>query len=232
MLKGYSHKLLIAALLATLLLAAGCSDDDDNIEGTARLMVVQAGFGLPAVELLIDDAVKASDLVYLDNTEYFYLDAGEHNVKLREAGTQIPFYVDVDVTLQANQSHTLFIGDTAQNLSTHFVVDNVTRPDTTGETGLRLVNLALNPDAVTITNPVDSEVVAEFENIPYGGSTDFFTVPAGDWAFEIRDSIHGEVLYTSDNLTLQSAKAYTLLAHGMFRDFGDTDLALTLIENL
>lgn len=233
MLKGNSHnRLMILAILALLLFVAGCGDDDDELESTARLMVVQAGFGLPGVDLLVDDAVKATDLDYLENTRYFTMDAGEHNVKLRETGTPTPFYVDVDVMLQANQTHTLFIGDTAQNLTTHLVIDNVTRPDTTGQAALRLVNLALNPNAITIKNPVDSEVVAQFENIQYGASTDFFGVPAGDWAFEIRDPITDEILYTSGNLTLQSTKAYTLLAHGMFRDVGDTDLGLTLIDNL
>lgn len=228
------HRLLVT-LLAVLLLTAGCGDDDDdldNLENTARLMVVQAGFGLPTVEVLIDDEVEASDLDYLENTRYFTIDAGEHNVKLREGETQSPIFVNVDVTLQRNQSHTLFISDTAGALSTHFVTDNVTRSDTTGLASVRLVNLALNPNAITIKNPLDSEVVAQFENIEYGDVTQFFEIPSGDWAFEIRDPTTDQILYTSGNLTLGSTNAYTLLAHGMFRDVGTTDLGLTLIENL
>jgi hypothetical protein len=222
-------------LLAALLLAAGCGDDDDdfnNLDDTARLMVVQAGFGLPTVEVLVDDEVEKSDLDYLETTGYFKLTAGEHNVKVREGGTQSPFYVDVDITLTQNQTHSLFIADTASDLSTHFTVDNAVLPDTTGQAIVRLVNLALQPEAITIKNSVDSEVVAQFDDIAYGESTDFYAVTAGDWAFEIRDPLTDQVYYTSGNLTLQSGSTYTLLAHGLYRDVGNTSLSLTLIENL
>src|SRR5688572_9748983 len=73
---------VLRLLLAVAALTAACSDDEGTgpEEGMARLRVVHADAELAEVDVVVDDIEMASDLSFLDASDYLDLEAGSRQV--------------------------------------------------------------------------------------------------------------------------------------------------------
>ncbi len=73
---------VLPLLLAVAALTAACSDDDGTGpgEGLARLRVVHADARTGEVDVVVDDIEMASDLSFLDASDYLELEAGSRQV--------------------------------------------------------------------------------------------------------------------------------------------------------
>jgi trimeric autotransporter adhesin len=73
---------VLRLLLAVAALTAACSDDEGTgpEEGMARLRVVHADAELAEVDVVVDDIEMATDLSFLDASDYLELEAGSRQV--------------------------------------------------------------------------------------------------------------------------------------------------------
>lgn len=191
--------------------AAACSDEGTGPgEGMTRLRVVHAEAGLPELDAVIDDIELASDLSYLDASEYLELDPGSHSVVfLTEAGT-----VDsVELSLAEGVDYTVFPCCVGIRGSLFLTDDNA--PSSEGNAKVRVVHFASAPPLdVYLTEPeADLEAeTAEVVSIRSFEASDYLEVPTGDYQIRFTNAGSKTVVIDGGTTSLSSGQVRTAIA--------------------
>ncbi len=209
---------------------AGCSDDNDNpaAPGTpaARVNVVHASPNAPAVDLLVDGAVKGSGLAFPNNTGYLDVPAGARNVKVNVSGTSTTA-INADLTLSSAASYSVFAVDSVSKIAPLVLTDDLTAP-AAGKAHVRFVHLSPNAPAVDV-GVTGGAVV--FGNKTFKQFTAFTPLDAGTYDLEVRLAGTGTVVLPLPGITLQAGKIYTVFARGFVGGTGAQALGAEIDVN-
>ncbi|PJF33272.1 MAG: cell wall anchor protein, partial [Phototrophicales bacterium] len=117
-----------------------CSDDDNPVTPApeSRVLVVHASPDAPGVDLLVDNAIAGSNLVFPNNTGYLTVEAGTRNVKVNVSGTSTTV-IEADLNLEADKNYTVFAVDAVTNISALVLSDDLT-PPASGNAHVRFVH--------------------------------------------------------------------------------------------
>jgi hypothetical protein len=206
---------LFTLLLAATALTAAC-DDDDNTgpEGEARVRIVHASPDAPNVDVLLDDDEVLSDVPYLEASDYLEASAGEHNVKVKAAGTATTV-IETDVTLAEGADYTVIAAGLAAEITPIVLLDDNSTP-AAGNARVRAIHGAPGAPAVDVyvTAPgADIETALPvLTDVEFGDVADYLEVPAGDYQVRVTPAGTKVVAIDSGALTLESGQVRTAIA--------------------
>lgn len=223
---NYTTRLAVAILLVALVggamavgpLASSHIPEESTDQATTYLRVAHATADAPAVDVYLDNETVVSNASFGDVTDYLTLEAGTYNLTITAAGDPDTVVFEDNVTLSPRTATTVAASgavseDAEQEFAPRAFTDNPFTPGA-NDSALRVVHLSADAPAVNVTTANGSVVLAE--NVSFGESTDYLTVPAGEYAVEIRtvaDDDNGTLVDTV-NVSVEGGVAYTAWAIG------------------
>ncbi|MBS0319429.1 MAG: DUF4397 domain-containing protein [Proteobacteria bacterium] len=124
----------IAPSLDTTLLVSGPNDalvitpmSDDNLppdSSAARLRVVNAAPDITAFDVSVDDVVVATNVTYPGPSPYFYVQSGNHTIKLLSPGTTTPIFTVNSTAFGGNNVYTVYLMGPSSALQDVVTQDN------------------------------------------------------------------------------------------------------------
>jgi len=209
---NYRKTVLVSVLLiAVLFTLPGQSWAQET---TARLRFLHAVPGAPDIDIYLDGALVAPGQSYEDATPYLTVAAGEHQVAVRQAGTDAAAaaLVEVPVSLASSLAYSLVVQGTPDAVEAALYEDVLDElaPGMARLTAINTISGAPALDVLTATGgPLLQGVNYATQygtiNIP-AGVQDLVVVPAGG-------SVEGAVA-TIGQVPLHSGSLYTLLILG------------------
>ena len=195
-----------------------------------RIMAIHASPDAPPVDLLVNDRIVATDLLYPGNTGYLGVMSGTRNLKVNAAGTETTV-IDADLDLEPGSNTSVFAFNTLENIQPLVLVDDLTEP-TEGKAHVRVVHLAPDAPPVDITLP-DGTVL--FDGVAFGESDNnglFTPIDAGTYDLEVRLAGTDTVVLPLSGITLEDGKIYTVFANGFVQPAeGQPPLGAEIIIN-
>jgi hypothetical protein len=113
----------------------GCGSSSS---GTANLRIFQASPDAPHVNILIDGASTAPNIVYGNNTGYLSLKSGSHHVQAVPVNSSTPIF-DQSISVASSSNHTLLLTGAAASIKPVTLTDGGTTT-TTGDGHVRVLN--------------------------------------------------------------------------------------------
>jgi hypothetical protein len=222
---------LVATLLGALLVAgatAGVAQDDgtetvqnestnETDDGTAQLRIVHAVPDAQAVDVQVDGETVLENATFGTASDYLSVDTGDRQLTITDANDSEQVYYNETLPLQPGTYTIAAAGEASEDGAEPFtpviLLDEAVEP-ADDEALVRLAHLAPDAPAVDVTVAESGETL--FENATFANSTDYQSVPAGDYALEVRaaDAANDSDPVATVNVTLDNATAYTAFAVG------------------
>jgi len=203
-------RLAVVSAVLLLVLATATTVFADQHE--ARVRVVHASPDAPAVDVWVNDAIKAfTNAPFKGITSYAELDPGNYNFKVVPAGATEPAVIDADVGLDADTDYTVVAVGKLADIEPLVLVDDNTLP-AAGMAHVRFVHAS--PDAPNVDIYVKDGPVL-FENVPFKQAFPYVPVNAGTYDLEVRVHDTGAVVLEVPGLALADQTVYTVFAMGL-----------------
>ncbi|MGZ5434295.1 MAG: DUF4397 domain-containing protein, partial [Thermoanaerobaculia bacterium] len=167
----------IAACVAVLVMSSGCQNSGRE-QSTTDMRVLNAVIDAEALDVLVDDDVKASGLAAGSTAAYANFSSGNRNVKIRSATTQT---VLVERSIDfSSTSQTLVVFGRRSAIGLLLLNDD----DTTPSSGkFRVRAMGLSPEAASVDVYLSSgdisSTAATLSAVGYGAATDYVEVNPG-----------------------------------------------------
>lgn len=222
--------LLLVLAVSAGLISAGCKSDETvtpPAPGAASLMAIHASPNAPAVDILVDNAVANSGLIFPNNTPYVGVASGTRNIKVRPTGTTTTA-IEANLSLAENSSTSVFAVDSLSKISALVVTDDLSAP-ATGKAHVRFIHLSPNAPAVDIALQGGAVV---FGNRAFKTFTSFTPLDAGTYDLEVRVAGTQTVVLPLNNVSLRAGEIYTVFARGFVGGAGSQALDAKTITNL
>jgi len=175
---------VLRLLLAVAALTAACSDEGTGPgEGMARLRVVHAEARTGEVDVVVDDIEMASDLSFLDASDYLELDAGSRQVVFLTADGTLD---SLQLNLAEGVDYTVFPCCFGFRNSLFLTDDNAESAE--GNAKVRVIHFASAPTVDIYLTAPDADLEAETPTlVALRGSdaSDYVEVSSGDYQIRI-----------------------------------------------
>ena len=201
----------VAVLTLVLVLAMAMPTMAAN--GKARVRVVHASPDAPAVDVWVNDSIKAfTNAPFKGVTAYAELDPATYNVKVVPAGATTPVVIEANLGLEADKDYTVVAVNTLANIEPLVLVDNNATP-AEGKAHVRFVHAS--PDAPAVDIAVANGGPVLFGNVPFKGVGDYLPVDAGTYDLEVRLAGTTTVVLSVPGVRLSNQTVYTIFAMGL-----------------
>jgi hypothetical protein len=204
--------LLRLGMIVVALAAAACSDDQGTGpgEGMARLRVVHAAAELAEIDVVVDDIELASDLSYLDASEYLELEAGTRSVAfLTDEGT-----VDsIRVALAEGADYTVLPCCSGFAGSLFLADDN--SPSSEGNAKVRVIHFASAPPLDVYLTAPDVDIELETPTLVALRNSDvseYVQVPTDDYQIRLTNAGTKTVVVDGGTASLSPGQVRTAIA--------------------
>jgi trimeric autotransporter adhesin len=176
---------VLRLLLAVAALTAACSDDEGTgpEEGMARLRVVHADAKTGEVDVVVDDIEMASDLSFLDASDYLELEAGSRQVVFLTADSTLD---SLQLNLAEGVDYTVFPCCFGAPNSLFLTDDNAESAE--GNAKVRVIHFATAPTVDVYVTAPDTDLEIETPTLVSLGSfdaSDYFEFSSGDYQIRI-----------------------------------------------
>ncbi|WP_424018352.1 DUF4397 domain-containing protein [Halorientalis pallida] len=190
-------------------------DEDDEEEPGSQIRLVHGVADGPAVDVYIDGERVLQEVDPGEVIDYQEVEPGNHSIVLVAA--EEPGGVVLDTRVETEERGNYTIAATGQfeggdgETEPVALLDNATEVQSEFA-AVRLGHLVRGAPDVTVTLNATGGVV--FEQVPFGESTQYKTIPEGEYTLDIRaDGAEGDVIATVD-ADLSGGEATSLLAIG------------------
>ena len=211
-----------------LFMVSGCSDDDNGVSSpeVSNVKIVHASPDAPGVDILVDNAKAVSNLEFPDNTGYVNLEAGDRNVKINAAGTEVTV-INENFMLTPNMTYSVFAVDSLSRITVLVLADDLTAP-AAGKAHIRFIHLSPNAPAVDIAVTGGPVVFSDYIFKEYSA---FTPLDAATYNLEVRLSGTSTVVLPLPGIQLESGKIYTVIDKGFVGGSGSQALGAEIIVN-
>jgi len=192
----------------------------------ARTTVTHASPNAPNVDILVNDAVVATNVPYLASLAYTELNAGNNRIRVNVTGTSTTV-IDATLPFDADKNYSIFAIDSVSKISAIRLDDDLTAP-AAGKTHVRFVNLSPNAPAVDIAFAGGAVL---FPNYSFKQFSAFTPINAGTYNLEMRLAGTSTVVLSLPGVTLVDGKILTVYARGFFGATGTQALGASVIAN-
>ncbi len=224
--KGF---LMMSAFLAASVTFSACSDDDPVTPAAIvkpKTTVTHASPNAPNVDILVNDAVVASNVAYLASLPYTELNTGNSRIRVNVTGTSTTV-IDATLPFDEGKNYSIFAVDSVSKISAIRLEDDLTAP-AAGKTHVRFVHLSPNAPAVDIA-VTGGPVI--FPNYSFKQASSFTPIDAGTYNLEVRLAGTSTVVLSLPGVTLVDGKILTVYARGFVGATGTEALSASIIVN-
>lgn len=244
-----------AAFGLSLVLFVACGKDDTTTPTAGRVRFFNAVSDAPAagMDLIIDGAIVnlrnwltagtplpdstfkyGAGFPVSTDSSYFYLTAGNHNVKLNPIGTATNSFSG-DIAVAAGKSYTVFATDTLSKISAVVATDDVLKA-VDRKAVFRFAHMVPDGPAVDIARIKGTDTTVIFTNITYKTVTPFIQVDTSastifpfkvDYAIRVAGTKTAPRTWT--NAAFANGRVYTLVARGFVGKTGTQAINATVI---
>lgn len=192
------QKINIIIYIAVLTLFFACKKDDDKLQPTASIYVINTTIGLSAVKVNPGASsefsyAKASNVSF-GSSGVFGTYTGSKTIAIVNASdtSSVIFSKNIDLT----SASILYLSGQAPNIDTMFTVANklpyVTGPVANPDNSMYIRFENWSPNSTPLSINIRSSVTNEVSNLPYKGISDFKKYVAltttANYIFEVRDA--------------------------------------------
>jgi hypothetical protein len=176
---------MLRLLLVVAALTAACGDDEGTgpEEGVARLRMVHADAELAEVDVVVDDIEMASDLSFLNASDYLELEAGSRHVVFLTADDTLD---QLQVDVAEGVDYTVFPCCSGFPSSLFLTDDNAASEE--GNAKVRVIHFASAPTVDVFLTAPDTDLEAETPTLVALGrfdASDYLEVASGDYQIRI-----------------------------------------------
>ena len=211
--RGGLHLFVVALLIGFAALAAvpGALHAQDRTQEGASLRFIHASPDAPAVDVIIDGASVAQNIVYGTATDYFPLPSGDHQVQIVPTGCGASSAViDEQVSLDGGGAYIFAATGLLKDIKAKtYQVDLDDLDD--GKARVRLIHLS--PDA----GNVDLYVAGGdkwFDNVDFPNASDYKEVDAATYDLEVRAHDSDTVAVALSGFEAKAGRAFDLVVIG------------------
>ncbi len=183
----------------------------------ARLRLAHLAPGAPNVDVLLSGERLLANVAFRTTTDYAVLQPGNYRLLLTPAGQTQPVLAEIALVVEAGQDYTVVALEVSKALSLWPLTDDSSAP-AAENTHVRFVNAAPGAGAIDIALANGGPVLVS--NLAFAQASDYVTLPAGQYTFEVLDTDTSARLYTSAALTLNGGRIYTSYAAGRLAGAG------------
>lgn len=166
----------------------------------------------PAVDVYVVSAANPQDQIVLKGvdygtlSEYQTVNGGKYTVSMRPAGADAstPPVISTTLTATEGRAYTVAGVGSFNDLGLTVLDDDLTLPPT-GQSRVRVIQASASQPELNIS--VDGGVSLG-QNVPFATTTDYATVPSGDWTLRVDG---GTGLATTLPLSLAAGAVYSVL---------------------
>jgi hypothetical protein len=194
------------------------------IDSRAQLRAFHASPDAPNVDILVDNAIAASNVAYPTAVGFVGVPSGARNVKVNATGTATTV-IDVTPTLAAGKAYTAYAVGFLASISALLVEDNLSAP-TAGNAKIRVIHGS--PDAPNVDILANNNKV--LSNVPFKTASDYLVVPAGAYNFKVNVAGTANTATQAD-VTLAAGKVYTAIAVGSVSPTAKNKLGIQLLTD-
>ncbi len=221
---------LTGAVLLSLM--SGCRKDVQVTE----VMLVNTAINGPAVDFYPGGSLSGQDIGYLESTGYQRIEKEEGEpwiAEIKLTGTDQAIYSASDPGWEEDGKYSLWLYGEGSSLNILQVTDNFTTPPVS-KAMVRFFHFS--PDAPQLDVGVSggSNWFSGLEyignNINTGG-TGFLEVEATTFNIELKMPGSSNVIFTQDNVQLQSGGVYTFYLRGLTAETGGNAFGLSQVRN-
>lgn len=209
---------------------AGDEIDIKDVNTTASARVVHNVSDAPAVDVIVNDAIKlVEDLSFPDFTGYAAVAPDTYNVKVAAAADNSVVVINADLNLEAGKFYSvLALGSLGQNTIEPLVLVDQPRRIAT-EARVRIVH------GSTLAGPVDiyvtptsniADATPAFSNVPFKAETGYVALNAGSYVVTVTPAGSKTAAIGPVALSLEANKIYTAIARDGAGLTGDVGLIL------
>ncbi|HET9660979.1 MAG TPA: DUF4397 domain-containing protein [Thermomicrobiales bacterium] len=201
--------LALAAVTPQLSLAQNPTETD------ASVRFVHASPDAPAVDVIVDGAVVASDLAFGQATDALSVSPDEHQLQIVPTGQDASSAV-VDTTLDPDSGTTYIVAVSGLLKDIEAKVYDVHKDDLdTGQSRLRLINLSPEDTSVDFYVTGGDEL---FDDLDFGTASDYTDLDTGSYDFEVRPHDQETASLSIPGFEVGDGNAYDLLLIGAAAD--------------
>jgi hypothetical protein len=209
---------VVFALLLTMALSAAVphvASAQDPTETDASVRFVHASPDAPEVDVIVDGAVVASNLVFGQATEYLAVSPNSHQIQVVPTGSDAASAViDTDFDPEGGENYIVAASGRLTELEAKVYEVDKDELDA-GQSRLRLINLS--PDDVTVDMYVTGGDEL-FDDLEFGEASDYSDLDTGSYDFEIRQHDTETVALAVPGFDVGDGNAYDVLLLGQAAD--------------
>lgn len=220
---------LFLMLIFGITIITACSDDEEimaPVPSTSKVLVTHASPDAPGVDILVDNTVAASNLMFPNSVGYASLNSGTRNIKVNVTGTSTTA-LEANLNLSADKNYSVFAVNTVSSIEAIVLEDDLTAP-ASGKSHVRFLHLSPDAPAVDITL-TDGTLV--FGNYVFKQASAFTPLNAGSYNLQVRLAGTSTVVLELPNIALTAGKIYTVFAKGLVAGTGTQALGAQIIVN-
>ena len=210
--------------LALALFPSHFSLAQDPTETDASVRFVQASPDAPAVDVVIDGAVVASNIAFGEASDAVSISPDSHQLQFVPAGSDAASAL-VDTTIDLEGGETAIVAASGLLKEIEAKVYEVDKGDLdSGQSRLRLINLS--PEDANVDFAVTGGDTL-FDDLAFGDSSDYTDLDAGSYDFEVRPHDQQTTSMSVSGFQVDEGNAYDLLLLGTTADNNLSVIPLT-----
>lgn len=171
---------------------------------------LHASPGAPAVDIYTDGNLVAENVAYNEISEYLVVGPESMLIQVFVAGDDTTPLINTEVDIPASSAITIAIIGIVPDISLLPIFFDA-GPTTSKAALIRFANLS--PTSIPINVTIEDGATL-FSGVGYPQVTDFEPIAPGTYTIELREPNENQII-TSESLTLESLRAYTIYAIGL-----------------
>lgn len=177
----------------------------------ARLRLAHLAADAPNVDVFLDGERLLVNVAFRTITEYAALPPGAYRLRLTPAGQTQPALAEITLALAPGQDYTVAALKASGALALWPLADDGSKP-AAENVHVRFVNASPEARAIDIALANGGPVLVS--DLAFAQASDYVTLPAGGYTFEVLDTDTSARLSTSAAITLNGGRVYTGYATG------------------
>ncbi len=181
------------------------------MNNTSYVRILHASPDAPAVDVLANEKVIASNLKYKEFTEYLPVKGGEYNIRVFPAGKRTNPVIDTDINVPLNQILTVAAVGKLEDIQLLPISDPKINTNQ-GRAYIRFGHLSPNAPAVDIRLPGGTTL---FSDVEFKEVTDYAWADPGQLTLEVYVAGTDQRVLYVPNVNLKANSVYTVYAVGL-----------------
>jgi len=187
----------------------------DPTETDANVRIVHASPDAPAVDVIIDGAVVASDLSFGEVTDFMSVSPSSHQIQVVPAGSDAASAViDTEFDPDSGKGYIIAAAGLLADIEAKVYDVDMDNLDS-NQSRLRAINLSPADGTMDVYQTGGDEL---FGDIGFGDSSDYEDIDAGSYDLEVRPHDQATVAVSLPGFQVAAGSAYALLILGLASD--------------